>query len=739
MRNRCLKVAIAAVAVAALSACGDSGGDQERQQAVATPERPAQEAPAPTPVTRSAPAPVEVTVPDASPELAGRLVSADVGDGERIARRCLGCHTMQAGQPNRVGPNLWGVVGRDFAADSSFAYSDAMHSAGRAWTLDELDAYLANPRQALPGTRMLDPGIQRDDDRADVVAFLASLGDAPQYFVATAVAEAAPMPADHGEGPETYTPALETIPTELERPAADTVPTLTDAEWDQANRIYFERCAGCHGVLRHGATGSALTTDITRERGVDALEAFITYGSPAGMPNWGTSEELTPQEISLMARYLMNEPAEPPEFGLEQMQETWIVHVAPEDRPTQQMNSYDIDNIFAVTLRDVGQIALIDGGTYEIISIIETGYAVHISRMSASGRYLFTIGRDARVNMIDLWMEEPQTVAEIKVGLEARSVETSKMEGWEDRYAIAGSYWPPQYVIMDGDTLEPLRIVSTRGMTYDTQEFHPEPRVASIVASHYAPEFIVNVKETGHTLLVNYEDLDNLEVTDIATERFLHDGGFDSTGRYFLVAANARNRLAIIDTEEGELVDVIDTSGDRPHPGRGANFVHPEFGPVWSTSHLGDASISLVGTDPEGHPDYAWREVAVLEGQGGGSLFIKTHPNSRNLYVDTPLNPDPAIASSVAVFDLDNLDAGYEVLPIGDWSGIEEGQRRIVQGEFNREGTEIWFSVWNSQAQESAIVIVDDATRTLRHVIRDERIVTPTGKFNVYNTRRDVY
>ncbi len=137
------------------------------------------------------------------------------------------------------------------------------------------------------------------------------------------------------------------------------------------------------------------------------------------------------------------------------------------------------------------------------------------------------IGRDALVNMIDLWMEEPDTVAKIKVGMEARSVETSKYKGYEDQYAIAGTYWPPQFVIMDGETLEPKKIVGTRGMTVDTQEYHPEPRVAAIVASHEHPEFIVNVKETGKIMLVNYEDLDNLSVTTIDAARFLHDGGWE--------------------------------------------------------------------------------------------------------------------------------------------------------------------------------------------------------------------
>jgi len=538
-----------------------------------------------------------------------------------------------------------------------------------------------------------------------------------------------------------YEPSLDVLQEQkLPAPGVEPgVPPLTQAEADIASTIYFQRCAGCHGVLRKGATGRPLTTDLTRELGYDYLNAFITYGSPAGMPNWGTSGELTEQQIDIMSRYLLNEPVPPPEWGMAEMRNSWQVLVPVDQRPTEKMNQLDLDNLFSVTLRDAGQVALIDGGTYEIVKIFDTGYAVHISRMSASGRYLYVIGRDALINVIDLYMDPPAEVARIKIGVEARSVETSKMEGWEDRYAIAGAYWPPHYVIMDGATLEPLKIVSTRGMIYDEQTYHPEPRVASITASHYRPEFVVNVKETGFIDLVDYTDLTNLKVTSIAAERFLHDGGFDRSGRYFLVAANARNKVAVIDTREGKLAAIVETQGDRPHPGRGANFETSEFGPVWATSHLGSEHITLIGTDPEGHPEQAWKVVKVLEGQGGGSLFIKTHPQSRNLYVDTTLNPEAEIASTVAVFDLDDLDKPYEVLPISEWSGIAEGARRVVQGEFNKDGSEIWFSVWNGKDEESALVVVDDKTRQLKKVIKDPRLVTPTGKFNVLNTRRDIY
>ena len=516
-------------------------------------------------------------------------------------------------------------------------------------------------------------------------------------------------------------------------------PPMTEEEFEKGKNIYFQRCAGCHGVLRKGATGKPLTTDKTIPNGTEYLKVFIKYGSPGGMPNWGTSGELNDAEVDLMARYVQQEPPVPPEWGMKDMLASLKVLVPPSQRPKKKLNDLDLSNLFSVTLRDAGEIALIDGKTKKIVTIIRTGYAVHISRMSRSGRYLYVIGRDARINLIDLWMETPFSVAEIKVGLEARSVETSKFKGYEDKYAIAGTYWPPQFVIMEGDTLKPLRIESTRGMVVGTQEYHPEPRVAAIVSSHYNPEFFVNAKETGKVLVVNYKDLQNLKITSINVAPFLHDGGMDSTGRYFMTAANASNKIGVIDTKEDKLTALIEV-GKVPHPGRGANFIHPKFGPVWATSDLGDEGISLIGTDPVKHKDQAWKVVQTLKGQGGGSLFIKTHPKSTNLWVDTPLNPEAAISQSVAVFDIRHLDEGYKVLPIGEWSGIkDDGARRIVQPEYNKAGDEVWFSVWSAKDKTSAIVVVDDKTRALKAVIKDPKLITPTGKFNVNNTQHDVY
>ena len=520
-------------------------------------------------------------------------------------------------------------------------------------------------------------------------------------------------------------------------------PPMTQAEFDLARKTYFERCAGCHGVLRKGATGKPLTPDVTLPKGTDYLKVFIAYGSPAGMPNWQTSGEMDEKTVDIMARYIQHDAPVPPEFGMAQMKQTWKVIVPPEKRPTKKMNNFNIENIFSTTLRDTGEVALIDGDTKKIINVVKTGYAVHISRTSGSGRYVFVIGRDAKINMIDLWMPVPDNVAEVRIGLEARSVDTSKYKGklgdFSDKLAIAGAYWPPQYVIMNGDTLEPMKIVSTRGMVVGTQEYHPEPRVASIVASHFKPEFLVNVKETGKTLMVDYSNIDALKVTEIGSAPFLHDGGWDSSKRYFMVAANNSNKISVIDAKDGKLAAIVDV-GKIPHPGRGANFVHPKFGPVWATGHLGDETISLIGTDPVKHKQYAFKQVDTLKGPGGGALFIKSHPKSRHLYSDAPLNPDPAVSQSVVVFDIDNLAKGSVTLPIAQWADLkDDGAKRVVQPEFNKAGDEVWFSVWSAKNKQSALVVVDDKTLKLKAVIKDPRLITPTGHFNIHNTQHDVY
>ena len=514
-------------------------------------------------------------------------------------------------------------------------------------------------------------------------------------------------------------------------------PALAKEAKEASAKIYFERCAGCHGVLRKGATGKNLEPEASEKLGQQRLEKILSDGTEGGMPNF--DDILSKDEIKHLSTYLRMPPDVPPEWGMKDMKASWKVLVAPDKRPTKQMNSVNLNNVFSVTLRDSGEVALIDGDTKKIWGIVKTGYAVHISRLSLSGRYVYVIGRDGRLDMIDMWFEKPTTVATIKTGLDARSVDTSKFKGFEDKYAVVGSYWPPQYAILDGQTLEPLKIVSTRSVGVDG-EYHPEPRVASIVSSQIKPEWVINIKETGLIKLVDYSDIKNLKETTIESAKFLHDGGWDASKRYFLVAANASNKIAVVDTKEGKLAALVDTK-PIPHPGRGANFVHPKFGPVWATSHLKADVITLIGTDPDKNKQHAWKVVQELKMHGSGSLFVKTHPKSNHLWADAPLHPEPEVVESVTVYDIKNLDKGPTTINVAKMAALPKTKalQRVVHAEYNEKGDEVWFSVWAGKTDPSAIVIIDDKTLKMKAVIKDPKMITPTGKFNVYNTQHDIY
>ena len=512
-------------------------------------------------------------------------------------------------------------------------------------------------------------------------------------------------------------------------------PAMGKEEFEQAKRVYFDRCAGCHGVLRKGATGPKLLPGDMQKTGTAELVKTITEGTVKGMPDWGRQGILSPAEVDLMARYVQQEPPVPPEMSLKQMKESWKVFVEPDKRPKKPEHNRDWENFFSVTLRDAGQVAIIDGTTKEILNTVKTGFAVHISRLSASGRYVYTIGRDGKATMIDLWMKVPDKVAEVQTCSDARSIDTSKYKGklgnFYDKYAIIGCYWPPHFVILQGDTLEPLKVVSTRSYSYDTNEYHPEPRVATIVASHHKPQWIVAVKETGLVWLVDYADLKNLKITQIETEAFLHDGGWDASKRYFTVAANQRNKLVVVDAEKEKLEAIIKV-GKIPHPGRGANWVDPQYGPVGATVHLGEGKLVVYGTDPVKHKKHAWQVVREIDLLGGGSLFLKTHPKSPWIWNDHTLNADPPIQRSICVTEKKKPDKVAKC-----WEVAAEG--RAVHLEYNKAGDEVWVSVWNRKDKQSEIVIYDDKTLKEKTRIRDPRIVTPTGKFNVYNTTKDIY
>jgi nitrite reductase (NO-forming)/hydroxylamine reductase len=255
---------------------------------------------------------------------------------------------------------------------------------------------------------------------------------------------------------------------------------------------------------------------------------------------------------------------------------------------------------------------------------------------------------------------------------------------------------------------------------------------------------VVNIKETGQILLVDYSDIKNLKTTTIGPpsscttaagtlQALLPGGGQrleqDRRGRHQDRQAGRAGR------HQAKI----------PHPGRGANFVHPKFGPVWATGHLGDDVVTLIST-PSDNPKHAkykqynWKVVQELKA-GAGNLFVKTHPKSKHLWADAAAEPRQG-TGRVGV----RVGHGRPVQAAGEAQRRQGFRPAADQGAASArapgvlgDGKEVWISLWGGKTDQSAIVVYDDKTLKVKKVITDPKMITPTGKFNVYNTQHDIY
>jgi cytochrome c len=182
------------------------------------------------------------------------LASASVEEGEGVAKKCAACHDFTKGGPNKVGPNLWGVVNRPVAAHEGFSFSDGLSGvADEAWSYSALNHFLADPKGYAPGTKMSFAGIKKVEDRAALIAYLRSLDDAPAPLpsedeINALMQEAAASSESAPEGGEVAAAAAEGA---MEASGGSISALLASADAEAGSKV-ARKCSACHSFEEGG-------------------------------------------------------------------------------------------------------------------------------------------------------------------------------------------------------------------------------------------------------------------------------------------------------------------------------------------------------------------------------------------------------------------------------------------------------------------------------------------------------
>lgn len=466
--------------------------------------------------------------------------------------------------------------------------------------------------------------------------------------------------------------------------------------------FFLDTCSGCHGAYREGALGPALVP----ER-LEAKDEFyfttIKGGKPGtSMDPYGGGAPLHDEEINSLVAFIRSEPsAEAFVWEVEQAVNSLEVLVPEADLPDAPTHSGNVDNLMLVTERENRSIAVFDADTHTFLGKIEASYRAHGYTFDpVNPRWAYNLGRDGWLFKIDLYTL--QAVTKIKVGLDSRAIAISD----DGKYVICGNYVPNTAMIIDTETMQPVKVIYAEGKNPKGEEV--KSRVAGINATTrdlVGPYFIVLLKEAGQAWRIDYS---NPEFPIEKIERvgeILHEGFSNPDQTLFYATSQGSNLMAVIDVANWKLAKQIPT-GNKPHPGAGAVWEASDGNTYAATVHIQDGEIFIWDTGTN-------KQVARIPTVGPG-LFIRTVDNTPYVWADALFSPDAP--NTVYAVEKEPPFTAHEV--------VIEGCLRCLHPEPSADGKFVYISDWTGNK-----VYVYNA-ETLEKVTEFPDIITPTGIFN---------
>lgn len=348
-------------------------------------------------------------------------------------------------------------------------------------------------------------------------------------------------------------------------------PTVLSGEFDEAEQLYSDHCAVCHGADRGGYIGPALNSDETTLTEEQIVTTIVTGAAKTLMPQHPTwFGRLSSREMRLLASLVAHQPRRSLSWGLDDVRRSLEVVVADESRlpakPTYPIE--DLDDLMVVMARgrygagDKAKVVFFDGRTNRKIGEIATSIAPHLIDFHPKEERWAYVRTDAGyVLKVDLY--SLQVVRKVRAGLNGTSLAVSR----DGRYVAAGSFVPNTAVILDAATLEPIKFLELRGIDPDGKMVEADSGM--ITSTPYADYFAIALEQAGQIWILDLSapEMPVTRVTDVG--RHLHDAFLSPDGRYLVVSSYDDNTLTVIDLAEKRIVKKI-PAGCKPHLGSGA-------------------------------------------------------------------------------------------------------------------------------------------------------------------------
>lgn len=464
-----------------------------------------------------------------------------------------------------------------------------------------------------------------------------------------------------------------------------------------AERLYEKYCAECHGAGRLGGMGPALLPQNLKRLRKNAAVEIIREGAPASqMPAFG--EKINESQIQLLVNYIYTPLEKMPEWGMDRIRASHLIHHKPEELSEKPRFSADLQNLFIVVELGDHHATLLDGDTFEPIHRFRTRFALHGGpKYSNRGRYVFFASRDGWISKYDIYNLE--YVAEIRAGINTRNLAVSA----DGRYVMVANYLPHTLVVLDGRDLSPLKVIPVSDVKGSSS------RVSAVYAAEPRQSFIVALKDIPEVWEITYPpvgtEVPAFPIRRISLESYLDD--FFLNQEYTLIIGTSRSgKSQVVDLDRGKVIRELDLSG-MPHLGSGITWEY-RGRTVLATPNMKQGIVSIIDMSN-------WKTIKRIKTLGPG-FFMRSHENSPYAWVDVFFGPN---SDAVHVIDKQTLEIVKTLRPVPG--------KVSAHVEFTKNGSHALLSIWD---KEGALIVYD--ARTLKEVKRIP-MSKPSGKYNVFN------